>query len=284
MRSSTCGAGPTPSGNSASAITKNNSGCRLSALRRRPSCRSRRTIAANAALKPRAPGRAARPPRCRHGSRSPRSRPRPDARRRRAPGARDWRHPARHRARPAARAAAAPPAAGQAPDAAAAPPTGRRPGTSASAARSKPSSARSRCAADAPATAAAKPRFSRTVSAPLIALLWPIRCSRARCSAGSSRTGLPSHDSAPAPGARNPASRRSRLDLPAPFGPRRSRLSPGASANDTPANTRRPPRTQARSSAASRGRLNRAGAGRRSPCRRWRARRARPARSRRAGR
>ena len=103
-----------------------------------------------------------------------------------------------------------------------------------------------------PATAAAKPRFSRTVSAPLMALLCPIRCSRARCPARSSNAGLPSHHSVPVAGARNPANSRSRLDLPAPLGPCSSRVSPGDSANVTSASTRRPPRSQARSSAANR--------------------------------
>ena len=46
---------------------------------------------------------------------------------------------------------------------------------------------------------------------------------------------------------RRPASARSSVDLPAPFGPRRTSVSPGASAKDRPSRMRRPPRVQERS-------------------------------------
>ena len=49
----------------------------------------------------------------------------------------------------------------------------------------------------------------------------------------------------PAAGRKKPAIIRKRLDLPLPLGPRSSSASPGESANETPAKTRRPARMQA---------------------------------------
>ena len=86
---------------------------------------------------------------------------------------------------------------------------------------------------------------------------------------GSSSTDLPSQISRPAAGLKKPAMIRSKLDLPLPFAPRSRSASPGRSSNDTPENTRRPARIQARCSAVSRGMLSRATDDRRSLCRHW---------------
>ena len=63
--------------------------------------------------------------------------------------------------------------------------------------------------------------------------------------------GAPSQAREPARGRRRPARGRSRVDLPLPLGPRRTRASPGSRRKDSASNTRLP-RQQARSSAAKR--------------------------------
>src|SRR3546814_8923356 len=58
--------------------------------------------------------------------------------------------------------------------------------------------------------------------------------------------GAPVQSSVPAKAGTRPATRRSRLDLPLPFGPVSTNASPASSRKDRPAKTSRPPRRQAR--------------------------------------
>src|SRR5947207_4543224 len=68
----------------------------------------------------------------------------------------------------------------------------------------------------------------------------------ARYPAGSSSTGVPPQSRRPAAGASSVAKRRSRLDLPLPFGPISTKASPAPMRQSTPAKTSRSPRRQAR--------------------------------------
>src|SRR3546814_19455072 len=58
--------------------------------------------------------------------------------------------------------------------------------------------------------------------------------------------GAPVQSSVPAKAGTRPATRRSRLDLPLPFGPVSTNASPASSRQDRPAKTSHPPSRQAR--------------------------------------
>src|SRR3546814_3868317 len=64
---------------------------------------------------------------------------------------------------------------------------------------------------------------------------------RARSRSGSAASGRPSSRTRPASGSSNPTSRRSRVDLPAPFGPSRPTMLPPSSDTDTSRTAARPP-------------------------------------------
>ena len=105
----------------------------------------------------------------------------------------------------------------------------KRAGVAASRSRSNQASA-GPSAAGPPARPAAKAKFSSTESSGLSGSAWPRKCSRARCSGASAEQLRPPQARLPALGRRKPASRRSRVDLPLPLGPRSTRASPGARA------------------------------------------------------
>src|SRR3982751_1854404 len=76
-----------------------------------------------------------------------------------------------------------------------------------------------------------------------------MRPTAARAS-GADRTATPLTATVPDVGARSPASMRSSVVLPAPFGPKSARHSPASSRRSTPSTTRWPPNSRVRRSAA----------------------------------
>ena len=105
-----------------------------------------------------------------------------------------------------------------------------------------------RTGSETPYMRAVNSRFSRAVSAPYSMLAcemnptWP----RAPC---ADRITTPPTVACPLEGASSPARRRSSVVLPAPFGPKSARQSPGASAKLTSFTARRPPNARTSPSA-----------------------------------
>ena len=108
--------------------------------------------------------------------------------------------------------------------------------------RSRPSAASAGVTARPPA---AKARFSATVSPALIASKCPKYATRPACTGKSANASAPSHSRSPASGRFSPASSRSKVDLPDPFGPSSSSASPSATAKDRSRSTSRSPRNAA---------------------------------------
>ena len=102
-------------------------------------------------------------------------------------------------------------------------------------------------------SAAARRRFSSAVSLPSRPGDWKTIPEVARSARAPAAISRPSRRNRPAPGRSRPARIEKRVDLPAPFGPRRPKISPGRTSSVTSRSTSRSPKRKATPSRARRG-------------------------------